>query len=107
MVHKQSAFLVFGPSADRQGQTPGFIRVSVFPQPFPYDRDRCHYGVHSYCKARQVKRNSIVFSEGAWMHHSDISCFFFVGGGPFLLGFYIDYLFILILVIFFLVWSFI
>lgn len=28
MAHKQSAFLVFGPSADRQGQTPGFIRVS-------------------------------------------------------------------------------
>lgn len=65
MAHKQSAFLVFGPSTDRQGQTPGFIRVSVFPQPFPYDRDRCQYGVHSYCKPRQVKRNSIVFSEGA------------------------------------------
>lgn len=30
------------------------------------------------------------------MHHSDISW----GGGPFLLGFYIDYLFIIILVIF-------
>lgn len=97
MAHKQSAFLVFGPSADQQGQTPGFIRVSVFPQPFPYDRDRCQYGVHSYCKARQVKRSGIVFSKGAWMHHSDIS---WGGGGPFLLGFYIDYLFIIILVIF-------
>lgn len=77
MAHKQSAFLVFGPSADRQGQTPGFIRVSAFPQTFPCDWDRCQYGVHSYCKARQVKRSGIVFSEGAWMHHSDISW----GGG--------------------------